>query len=131
MVGKHCFKLAAATFLLSMQGALAVDGSRNDGYLSVTEQREALVDCKFELGRGGWPAFKASYVEKPWGGQTLLRIEPGANVNAQDAAWINSCADQKLGRSSEVIERPVERASGFCPKHAPVIYGGARYCLKR
>lgn len=111
--------------------AHAADLSSAKKYVSVTAQRGAIVDCKYELGRRGWPKLQATYVEKPWGGQTYLRILPGQRVSAEDAKWINACADQKLGRGSQaLLAKPVQQQKGFCPKHAPVMYGGTGYCLK-
>lgn len=116
---------------LAGQFAQAADGSKAGKYVSVTTQRNAIVECKYELGRGGWPTMQATYVETPYGGQTHMRILPGQRVTAEDAKWINACADQKLGRKSGAVPaKPEPRPSGFCPKHAPVMYGGSRYCIK-
>ncbi|MCZ0810735.1 MAG: hypothetical protein ACQEVT_05935 [Pseudomonadota bacterium] len=129
------FLMAAAALVLTLQGnapAHAGGQSRQAPYVSVTEQRSALVACKDELGRRGWPRFQASYVEYPWGGQTTLRILPYRNVSANDAAWINSCADKALGRKTgPVMEIRRKASAGGCPRNAPVLYRGAGYCIRR
>lgn len=109
------------------QAALASDAPPR---LSVSEQRSALVDCKYKLGRRGWPRLQATYVEYPWGGQTDLRLLPHGSVSVEDAAWINACADERLGRGGPAGAAPVRAFRGACPAHAPVIYGGAIYCIR-
>lgn len=118
-------------FLALMSPAVhASDLAASGGYLSVSEQRSALVACKYDRRIGGWPKFKATYVEKPSGGQTFLRILPHGNVTPAVAAEINACADRKLGRPTQPVTTPrAERKLGRCPAHAPVLYGGTTYCI--
>lgn len=116
--------------LFTMQTANAADFSQGRDYPSATEQRGAIADCMYELGKRDWPLLQATYVERPWGGRTVIRILPHRNVKAEDAAWINACADTRLGRSSRPLApRPVDRLRGPCPRHASVLYGGAAYCV--
>ena len=125
------FAILFGTLGLAVQAAHASEMPADKKFVSVTEQRTAIVDCKYELGRGGWPKLQATYVETPWGGQAFLRILPGQLVSAEDAKWINACADKRLGRNSQaLLAKPLQQPSGFCPKHAPVMYGGTRYCIK-
>lgn len=94
--------------------------------LSVTEQRTAIVDCQYDLGVGGWPRFNVTYVEVPWGSQSTLTLLPGGRISAEEAAWINACADKKLGRNSgAVVAQPTRRR---CPS---VMMGGSGYCFNR
>lgn len=116
--------------LLTMQTANAADFSQAKDYPSATEQRGAIADCMYELGKRDWPLLQATYVERPWGGKTVIRILPHRNVKAEDAAWINACADTRLGRASRPLApKPVNRPRGHCPRHASVLYGGTAYCV--
>ena len=129
------FAMVAAALFLVLQGAtpgLAGGQTRQAPYVSVTEQRSALVACKDELGQRGWPRFQASYVEYPWGGHTILRILPHRNVSPDEAAWINACADKALGRQTGpvVVLRRKAVVAG-CPRKAPTMYRGAGYCIRR
>ena len=119
----------AGSALLLAQVAHAADFPKQKDRLSASEQRGAIVDCKYELGRSGWPLLQATYVEYPWGGKTVMRILPHGNVSTQDAAWINACADDRLGRGQR-LATPAQTSHNPCPRHAPVIYGGATYCIR-
>ncbi|WP_272009011.1 hypothetical protein [Roseovarius sp. ZX-A-9] len=122
--------IAGCAVFLSLQMAHAGDLPKANRYLSATDQHRAIVDCKYELGSPGWAKMEVVYVAYPWGGDSVFRILPDRNVSAADAAWINECADKKLGRESRpAAATPQQEARGRCPKHAPVLYGGARYCV--
>lgn len=112
------------------EGSPNQDFPQRDGYVSAPEQHRAIVDCNYEFGKGGYPKLRATYVAYPWGGDTVVRILPNHNVNANEAAWINACADKKLGRSSgPVYVKRSNRPRGACPRHAAVMYGGSAYCV--
>ncbi len=112
------------------EGAPERDFPQKEGYLPAPEQHRAIVDCHFAMGKSGHPKLRATYVAYPWGGDTVLRILPDYHVTPAEAARINACADTKLGRpSSEVHATPVDRSRRPCPRYAPTIYGGARYCI--
>ncbi len=95
-------------------------------YLSVKEQRTAIVDCQYSLGFRGWPRLEVTYTETPWGGPSVVRVLPDSTLSAHDAARINACADAKLGREGpKVVEREVQTS---CPRGASILFGGAGYC---
>ncbi|NHQ72876.1 hypothetical protein HAT86_00140 [Roseovarius gahaiensis] len=107
-------------------------GADRAGYHTANEQRAAILDCKYDLGRGGRAIFQAVWQEYPLAGNSVLKILPRGGVSNADAAWINDCADKKLGRlQGQVGAKPREALRGNCPRNAPVIYGGATYCIKR
>ena len=108
-----------------MQQAQASDTP--GGYISFSDQRQAIVDCKYDLGRRGYPKFQVTYTEYPAGGPSVVRLLPSRSMSEQDAAWINACADKKLGRGSGPVDpRPVE---SFCSRHSEVMVGGSAYCI--
>jgi hypothetical protein len=121
--------------LLSIQmahaeGAPNQDFPQKKGYISAPDQHRAIVDCNYELGIGGYPKLRATYVAYPWGGDTVIRILADSNVSASEAAWINACADKKLGRDSGPANAKLtHRPRGNCPRYAPVLYGGSTYCI--
>ena len=126
---------SACAVLLSMQMAHAEgppdgDFPKRKGYNSAAEQHRAIVDCKYELGSPGWAKMQVRYVAYPWGGDSVFRILPDRYVSAEDAAWINSCADRKLGRNSDPVgANPRQGLRGNCPRNAPALYGGSAYCI--
>ena len=112
------------------EGSPDQDFPQREDYVSAPDQHRAIVDCNYELGKSGYPSMRATYVAYPWGGDTLIRIIADRNVSASEAAWINACADNKLGRISDPAgAKPLNRRLGNCPRHAPVIYGGSTYCV--
>ena len=117
---------AACAALLALAPARAADFPEFDRYVTVKEQRAAILACKTDLGRDGWPKFRATYVEYPAGGQTRLEILPHRAVSARDADWINACAAESLGLDRAPAGAKPNQAA--CPPGAPVIVGGARYC---
>ncbi|MFX0542820.1 hypothetical protein ACEWPM_013930 [Roseovarius sp. S4756] len=112
------------------EGAPDRDFPHKEGYVSAPEQHRAISDCHYKLGKRGYPKLRATYVAYPWGGDTVMRILPDRRVSPNDAAWINACADAKLGRATDTVVRRVivKRVNG-CPKHAPTLYGGVQYCI--
>jgi len=134
---RHSIKASAVVFtaMLSVQmayaeGAPDQDFPQREDYFAAPDQHRAIVDCNYELGNGGYPSLRATYVAYPWGGDTLIRIVPDSNVSSSEAAWINACADNKLGRVSDPAgAKPFNRQLGNCPRYAPVIYGGSSYCV--
>lgn len=116
-----CF---AATIL---QSAHASGSVKHKPYLSVKEQRTAIVDCQYELGLRGWPKLNVTYVEKPWGGPSYVRMLPNRNISSQQAAQINACADQKLGRETVEATGPI-RIQTECARSYSVMVGGSGYC---
>lgn len=107
-------------------------GADRAGYHTANEQRAAILDCKYDLGNGGRAIFQAVWQEYPLAGNSVLKILPRGGVSTADAAWINQCADKKLGRAQGATapKRPDARGRQ-CPRNAPVIYGGATYCIGR
>ncbi len=129
ILAKALISTSAATLFLQM--AHAGELPERNGYIPAPAQHSAILDCKYELGTHGWPRIQATYVAYPWGGDSVLRIVPDHQISAQDAAWINACADKKLGRISAPADgAPVQPRRNKCTKNAPVIYGGATYCIR-
>ena len=123
---------AALLALLPMTSPAAALGADRDGYYPANEQRAAILDCKHELGRGGRAVFQAVWQEYPPAGNSVLRILPRGGVSKADARWINACADEKLGRARiPAGKKPRKVPRGTCPRYAPVLYGGAAYCIGR
>jgi len=117
--------------MTSAAGALEI-GAERAGYHTANEQRAAILDCKYDLGNGGRAIFQAVWQEYPLAGNSVLKILPRGGVSKADAAWINDCADKTLGRSKGVLgAKPQEKRRDNCPRNAPVIYGGATYCIGR
>ncbi|QIE46095.1 hypothetical protein G5B38_11495 [Pseudohalocynthiibacter aestuariivivens] len=122
--------IATCATLLLVQMVHAEGLPRKKGYVSAQDQHRAIVDCKYQLGSPGRAKMEVVYVASPWGGDSVFRILPDRNVSSADAAWINACADEKLGRSSAPVgAQPGQGSGGKCPKNAPVIYGGGTYCI--
>ena len=120
--------LACAAALTALP-ALA-DLPQRKGYIPATEQHQAIIDCQYERGLRGAPKIQATYVAYPWGEDSVLRILPHGSVGAADAAWINACADARLGRASAPVQvRRVRKSKGVCPSYASVLYGGTAYCV--
>lgn len=124
---------AVCALLALSASALALElGADRAGYHTANEQRAAILDCKYDLGHGGRAIFQAVWQEYPLAGNSVLKILPRGGVSTNDAAWINECADKKLGRAQgAVTPKPPEAHRGRCPRNAPVIYGGATYCIGR
>ncbi|MEQ8899269.1 MAG: hypothetical protein RID23_19480 [Roseovarius sp.] len=100
------------------------------GYIPATLQHQAIIDCQYELGLRGAPKIQATYVAYPWGGDSVLRILPHGSVGAGEAAWINGCADARLGRDTTPVQvKRVPKTWGTCPPGASVLYGGSAYCV--
>ncbi|MEQ9261360.1 MAG: hypothetical protein RIG84_19910 [Roseovarius sp.] len=117
------------------QASLAETGKTDDrvvreGYYPANDQSIALSDCHYERGLSGWPTIEAVYVPYPWGGDTVMRARPDGRSSAADVAWINACADSKLGRDTQAPP-PEEVRGAVCPRGASVLYGGATYCVGR
>lgn len=110
-----------------IHGAQAAGSLGQGGYLSVKEQRKAIVDCKYDIGLRGGTKLRATYVESPYGGPTHLRLLPSATVSEQQAELINACADQRLGRGTVEVVR-VRKVDTTCPRGAAVMVGGSGYC---
>ena len=124
---RHLAKLCLLVFAATASAQIAyADLPKRKGYLPATEQHKAIIDCQYELGLQGSPKIQATYVAYPWGGDTVLRILPHGSVGSEDAAWINACADKRLGRSSAPV---APRATGRCPRGASVLHGGSGYCV--
>jgi hypothetical protein len=104
-------------------------------YIPVLEQRAAILDCRYEMGLRGAARFAAEWPEIPPGGQTITWILPGPDLNPAQTDRINACADERLGRkptprfASDAPEK-TERRYGPCPRNAPLLFGGATYCIK-
>ncbi len=99
-------------------------------YLTVGEQQRVILNCRRELGLRGPATFKAVYPSNPPGGQTLLRIAPDRRLSDANATRINACADRVLGRA---VAQPEVTARAFAPRcfdGAPVLVGGATYCIR-
>jgi len=112
------------------EGSPNGDFPTDKGYLSASDQHRALVECNYELGKRGWPKMQVTYVPYPWGGDSVFRILPDRNLSVEQAAWVNSCADKKLGRDTGVVgAKPADALRGNCPRNAPVLYGGSAYCI--
>lgn len=119
----------ACAAVLGASAALA-DLPVRKGYIPATEQHQAIVDCQYELGLRGAPKIQATYVAYPWGGDSVLRILPHGSVGANEAAWINACADARLGRDTTVVRvKRVRKVDRACPPGASVLYRGAGYCV--
>lgn len=104
--------------------------------IPVQEQRAAILDCRYEMGIRGPARFGATWSELPPGGSTVSWIVPGSNLSPAQADRINECADQRLGRATTPrfateTQRQNVRVQSACPAHAPMIYGGSTYCLRR
>ncbi|KZY41054.1 hypothetical protein A3731_12370 [Roseovarius sp. HI0049] len=129
---RHLFRLCllAGVVLAPFKPALA-DFPVRKGYIPATEQHQAIIDCQYELGLRGVPKIQATYVAYPWGGDSVLRILPHGSVGAGEAAWINACADARLGRTTTqaVIVKRVRKVDGVCPPWASVLYRGDGYCV--
>lgn len=121
--------LLGATGLVAGQKAQASDPYR---YIPVMEQRAAILDCRRDLGMRGPVRFGGEWPELPLGGQAHVWIVPGPNLSVSQADQINICADEALGRvPSPRLAAETETAEfGACPSHAPVIFGGATYCIR-
>lgn len=98
-------------------------------WMTVKEQRDAILDCRHEMRLRGKSVFIAKYPDTPMGGQTYIWIEPGPNLSAADANRINACADARLGRVTDQVFAEEAAPTGICPPGAPAIYGGALYCI--
>jgi len=126
--------LTAAAFGLGLAAGNASAVSANpDRYIPVLEQRAAILDCRYEMGLRGPARFGAEWPEVPPGGQTITWILPGPNLGPAQADRINGCADERLGRNPTprfASDTPETTERRTCPRHAPVIFGGAAYCLK-
>ncbi|WP_245964070.1 hypothetical protein [Roseovarius spongiae] len=125
---------SACAVVLSMQPVQAEDISiggvpQDPSYIAATDQHRAILDCHHALRVGGWPLMQATYVAYPWGGDTVMRVLPDRTVSPRAAAWINSCADSKLGRASVAHVAPRRVLNARCPRGAEVIRGGAGYCI--
>lgn len=126
-MGGLCFALA-----LFAQPVIAETGKTDDGIIRkehypANEQSIALSDCHYERGLSGWPTIEAVYVPYPWGGDTRMRALPDRRSSAEDAAWVNACAERKLGRDTRPL--PKDHATSPCPRGASVLHGGAGYCV--
>lgn len=104
-------------------------------YIPVLEQREAILDCRYEMGLRGPARFAAEWPEIPPGGQTVSWIVPGPNLSPAQTDRVNECADKRLGRNptprfASSQQRTVERRFSRCPKRAAVLVGGSGYCIK-
>ncbi|MFU8836260.1 hypothetical protein [Roseovarius autotrophicus] len=106
-------------------------------YIPVLEQRGAILDCRYDMGLHGAARFGAVWPELPPGGQTVTWIVPGPNLSPEQADRVNACADERLGRAqtprfATQAQSPAERAEyRKCPPGAPILLGGAAYCIKR
>jgi len=121
-----------AVFAMSASAWALELGADRAGYHTANEQRAAILDCKYDLGNGGRAIFQAVWQEYPPAGNSVLKILPRGGVSQTDAAWINDCADKKLGRAQGALSpKPHAANRGPCPRNAPVIYGGATYCIGR
>jgi hypothetical protein len=105
-------------------------------YIPVLEQRAAILDCRYEMGIRGPARFGAEWPEIPPGGQTITWILPGQGLGPEQTDRINECADQRLGRAptprfATGAPQAKPEAYGTCPRHAPVLFGGSTYCIKR
>ncbi|WP_422028544.1 hypothetical protein [Roseovarius sp.] len=133
---RHLLKpfILACAALAPFHPALA-DTAIRTGHIPATEQHQAIIDCKYELGLRGAPKIQATYVAYPWGGDTVLRILPHGSVGAGEAAWINACADARLGRAvtttttTVVRVKRVRKVDSICPPWASVLYRGSTYCV--
>lgn len=113
-------------------GASTVTAAANPNrYISVSEQRSAILDCKHKFGIGGGVRLGGQWQEIPIGQQTRIWIVPHGRVTPEAANRINACADQALGRGGSPVVKVtgVARRASPCPKHAPVMYGGTQYCI--
>jgi hypothetical protein len=107
-----------------------------DRYIPVQEQRAAILDCRYEMGLRGPARFGAEWPELPPGGQTITWILPGANLSPEQTDRVNECADERLGRAAAPrfasgAQKTQQKTYRACPRHAPVIFGGSTYCIKR
>ena len=131
---RHLVKtcVLACVALGPLQTAQA-DTAVRTGHIPATEQHQAIIDCKYELGLRGAPKIQATYVAYPWGGDSVLRILPHGSVGAGEAAWINACADARLGRGTAtttvVTVKRVRKVDSICPPWASVLYRGSTYCV--
>ncbi|NCO23008.1 MAG: hypothetical protein GW905_13745 [Rhodobacterales bacterium] len=104
-------------------------------YIPVLEQRAAILDCRYDMGLRGAARFGAEWPETPPGGQTVTWILPGPNLTPAQTDEINKCADKRLGRAATPRFTSGAKTERFeyrkCPPGAPVIVGGATYCIKR
>ncbi len=123
------FTIASLSTVFTLTG-LAQTAAAQDRYITIQEQRKAILDCRYDLGLRGRSVFGGEWPDTPQGGQTFIWIAPSANLSAEAADQINACADEKLGR------HPSPRAStgdtqdnAGCPPGAPVLFGGATYCI--
>lgn len=125
--------LLACAAALPFQPAHADTAAR---HIPATVQHQAIIDCQYELGLRGAPKIQATYVAYAWGGDTVLRILPHGSVGAGEAAWINACADARLGRGTAttttttvVTVKRVRKVDSLCPPWASVLYRGSTYCV--
>ena len=107
-----------------------------DRYIPVLEQRKAILDCRYEMGLRGRARFGAEWPEIPPGGQTITWILPGPGLSPSQTDKVNECADERLGRHptprfASGAQKSNKREYRSCPKHAPVLFGGSTYCIKR
>lgn len=125
------YVLKSLPFICAALISIQMAHAENDkGYISAPDQHRAIADCHYELGKQGYPKLQATYVAYPWGGDTVLRILPGNNVTSGEAAWINACADTKLGRARGVTQATPRHVSrGGCPRRAAPLYRGSGYCI--
>lgn len=124
--------LTAGAVLAAGSTAARADASRR---IPVLEQRAAILDCRYEMGLRGTARFGAQWREIPPGGPTVTWIVPGPGLSPSQADRVNQCADERLGRAKTprfaAHAEPRRTEYRRCPPGAPVILGGAAYCLRR
>lgn len=133
----NAFAVTSLSTVFAMAGlvssASAEDAYVTVRYIPVKEQRRAILDCRYDMGFRGRSVFGGVWPETPSGGQTTLWIAPDANLSAHDADRINACADVALDRTPTPLFAMGGAGSvtdhGVCPPGAPVIFGGATYCI--